>query len=265
MTQGERVKNIRKDLGYTLDKFGERLGVRKSAMSKIEKGENNLTEQMAKAICREFRVNYTWLTSGKGEMFLNSDDDFRERIDAVMTGENSFRKNLFKFMLELNDDDMDALNRLMLQAIGYAEKLKKNGSLENTENTPGDLAGDIHNTSMRIINYYYRLASAGPGQIVFDTPPTERIEIPDIPKYRKVDYAIGVNGNSMEPMYHDGDILLVEMRDEIEVGEIGIFLVDGNSFVKKLGKEELISLNPKAINVALTEESKCMGKVIDKL
>ena len=175
MTQGERVKNIRKDLGYTLDKFGERLGVRKSAMSKIEKGENNLTEQMAKAICREFRVNYTWLTSGKGEMFLNSDDDFQERIDAVMTGENSFRKNLFKFMLELNDDDMDVLNRLMLQAIGYAEKLKKNGSLENTENTPGDLAGDIHNTSMRIINYYYRLASAGPGQIVFDTPPTERI------------------------------------------------------------------------------------------
>lgn len=265
MTQGERVKNIRKDLGLTLDKFGERLGVRKSAMSKIEKGENNLTEQMAKSICREFRVNYTWLTSGKGEVFLNSDDDFRERIDAVMTGENSFRKSLFKFMLELNDDDMDALNRLMLQAIEYAEKLKKNESLENTEIIPGDLAGDIHNTNMRIINYYYRLASAGPGQIAFDTPPTKRIEIPDIPKYKKVDYAIGVNGSSMEPIYHDGDTLLVEMRDEIEVGEIGIFLVDGKSFVKKLGENELISLNPNAKNIALTENSRCMGKVIDKL
>lgn len=265
MTQGERVKKIRKDCGLTLEKFGEKLGVRKGAISKIEKGENNLTEQMAKAICREFRVNYIWLIQGEGEIFINSDDDFLERIDAIMTGENSFRKNLFKFMLELNDDDMDALNRLMLQAMEYAEKLKMDGNLGDIKPDSYNLANDIHNINMRLINYYYRLASAGTGQIVFDTPPTKRIEIPDIPGYRKVDYAIGVNGNSMEPVYHDGDTLLIEMAEEIEIGEIGIFLVDNESYVKKLGEGELISLNPKYNNIPLTENSKCMGKVIDKL
>ena len=69
MTQGERVKEIRKSLGLTLEKFGEKLGVGKTAISKIEKGERNLTEQMAKSICREYNVNYDFLTYGDGEMF----------------------------------------------------------------------------------------------------------------------------------------------------------------------------------------------------
>lgn len=69
MTQGERVKAIRRSLKLTLEKFGERLGVGKTAISKIEKGENNLSVQMAKAICNEFRVNREYLESGVGEMF----------------------------------------------------------------------------------------------------------------------------------------------------------------------------------------------------
>ena len=53
MTTGERVKEIRKTLNLTLEKFGEKLGVGKTAISKIEKDERNLTDQMAKSICRE--------------------------------------------------------------------------------------------------------------------------------------------------------------------------------------------------------------------
>lgn len=122
-----------------------------------------------------------------------------------------------------------------------------------------------HDNTFRLVNYYYRLASAGTGQILFDTPPTKRIEIPNIQKYAHVDYAIGVNGNSMEPMYHDGDTLLVEMTDEISVGSIGIFCVDDNCYVKKLGNAELISLNADYPNIPLNETARCMGRVIDKL
>ena len=54
MTQGERVRMIRKhpNVNLTLEKFGEKLGIKKSALSLIENGKNNLTEQMAKSICR---------------------------------------------------------------------------------------------------------------------------------------------------------------------------------------------------------------------
>jgi Predicted transcriptional regulators len=69
MTQGERVKQLRMAMDLTLEKFGDRVGVTKVAISNIEKGNRNLTEQMIKSICREFNVNYDWLVYGDGEMF----------------------------------------------------------------------------------------------------------------------------------------------------------------------------------------------------
>lgn len=125
MTQNERVKEIRKSLGLTLEKFGERIGVTRGSMSNIENGNRNLTEQMTKSICREFSVDYMWLTTGEGEMFIDSDDDFIERIDRIMAGEDEARKNLFKFMLELSDEDISALDRLMKKAIEFTQNNKE--------------------------------------------------------------------------------------------------------------------------------------------
>lgn len=125
MTQNERVKEIRKTLGLTLKKFGERIGVTRGSMSNIENGNRNLTEQMTKSICREFSVDYMWLTTGEGEMFIDTDDDFIERIDRIMAGEDEARKNLFKFMLELSDEDIAALDRLMKKAIEFTQNNKE--------------------------------------------------------------------------------------------------------------------------------------------
>lgn len=121
MTENERVRELRKTLGLTLEKFGERLGVKKNAISAIENGRNSLTDQMTKAICREFGVDYIWLTTGEGEMFVDTDDDFIERIDRIMAGEDEARKNLFKFMLELSDEDIAALDRLMKKVIRFSK------------------------------------------------------------------------------------------------------------------------------------------------
>ena len=71
MIQGERIKVIRKELGLTLEKFGEKLGVTKTTISRIEKGVNNLTDQMARSICREYNVDYDYLMYGEGDMFTD--------------------------------------------------------------------------------------------------------------------------------------------------------------------------------------------------
>ena len=71
MTQGERIKVIRKELGLTLEKFGEKLGVTKTTISRIEKGVNNLTDQMARSICREYNVDNDYLRYGEGDMFTD--------------------------------------------------------------------------------------------------------------------------------------------------------------------------------------------------
>ena len=71
----ERIKELRKTLGLTMEKFGKSLGVGKSAINKIEKGENNVTEQMLKAICREFHVSEQGLRDGIGDMFVQPVDE----------------------------------------------------------------------------------------------------------------------------------------------------------------------------------------------
>lgn len=125
MTQGERIKDVRNSLGLTLEKFGEKLGVTKTAISRLEKGERSLTEQMTKSICREFSVDYMWLTTGEGEMFVETDDDFFERIDRIMAGENESRKNMIKTLLYASDADIEAFDRLVDYYISLRADNKK--------------------------------------------------------------------------------------------------------------------------------------------
>lgn len=109
----ERIKELRKALKISQDIFGARVGVTGGAISRIESGNNKLTDQMVKAICREFNADYIWLTTGEGEMFVESDDDFIERIDRIMMGEDDARKNLFKALLEASDEDIAAFQRII--------------------------------------------------------------------------------------------------------------------------------------------------------
>lgn len=125
MTQNERVKEIRKSLGLTLEKFGERVGVTKQIMSRIENGVNNLTEQMTKSICREFGVDHIWLTTGEGKMFVESDDDFMERIDHIMAGENEDRKAMIKALLYASDNDIAIVNNMISTYLSFRNSKKE--------------------------------------------------------------------------------------------------------------------------------------------
>lgn len=108
MTQGERVNAIRKSLNMTLEKFGEQLGVTKTAMSRIEKDERSLTEQMTKAICREYNVNYDWLTAGEGEMFGSLPQTILDEL-CVQYGLDDVDRSLIAEYLKLDADSRQVL------------------------------------------------------------------------------------------------------------------------------------------------------------
>lgn len=110
MTQGERVREIRKELGLTLEKFGEKLGVKKNAISQLENGRNALTDQMVKAICREYNVNYDYLMNGEGEMF---DDLPQTVLDELCVQYNldDLDRNLVEMYLEMPDQVRDYLKQ----------------------------------------------------------------------------------------------------------------------------------------------------------
>lgn len=77
----ERIYKLRKEFGLTLDKFGDRLGVTKTAISRLEKGDRNVTDQMVRSICREFNVREEWLRDGVGPMF---EGDEPEPLEALL-------------------------------------------------------------------------------------------------------------------------------------------------------------------------------------
>ena len=234
----DRLKEARLTKGLTQEQIAEKIGVAKSTFTGYEKGNSEPNMLTVSKIMKELQVDANYLYQdemGSNYPMKVSYDEY-QHIEKYRNLD-SHGKEMIDFTLEKE----------------WERSIKE-------KETTSKVA-----TPTRILSYYYRLASAGTGQILFDMPPTKRIEIPDIPEYRKADYAIGVNGDSMEPVYHDGDMLLVEMSDEIRVGEIGIFSLNGECYVKKLGKGELISLNPKYNNIPLNETAKCMGRVIDKL
>lgn len=104
-------------------------------------------------------------------------------------------------------------------------------------------------------------ASAGTG-IEIGIADMEIVHIPDSPEGRRAAFIVAVSGDSMLPLYNDGDQLLIEHADSIDIGEIGIFVISGRGYVKKLGIGELISLNPSYENIPFDSSIVCNGKVI---
>lgn len=110
MTQGERVKEVRKALGLTLDKFGEKVGVKKQTVSRIENGVNNVTDQMVLSICREFNVNYDFLMNGEGEMF----DDLPQTVLDELCAQydlDDLDRTLVEMYIEMPEQVRDYLKR----------------------------------------------------------------------------------------------------------------------------------------------------------
>lgn len=241
------LKELRTSCGMTQKEVAEKIGRTQQIVGHWETGYAQPDANTLFTLCSIYGVTV--------------DDAFGFQRKDNISKEDYERIRKYKFISIHSPDGASVVDMVLDREYHIADKLKE--QKKQIQNINANAPKDSFQT--RIINYYYRLASAGTGQLIFDTPPTKRIEIPDIPAYRKADYAIGVNGDSMEPVFHDGDMLLIEMAEDVSIGDIGIFRVDNESFVKKLGKTELISLNPAARNIPLNESAGCMGKVIGKL
>lgn len=237
MSFSEQLKMARVKAGYTQQQIADFMGITKSAYCGYETGKRQPDVQKIKQIAGILNVS--------GDILLETGISDNEPTIVELEAIRKYRA-------------LDSHGKEIIDIL-----LEKEYQRCQLKDDRPDLT--IAQQDMRVVRYYQRMASAGTGQVVFEDMPTERIQIPDIPEYRCVSYAIGVNGDSMEPLYYDGDILLVETTLQIEIGEIGIFIVDGEAFVKQLGEGKLISLNKKYKDIPLTEYSNCMGKVVGKL
>lgn len=115
--------------------------------------------------------------------------------------------------------------------------------------------------ALRIYTYMQKIAAAGNG-FYFDDIPTETIEAPYM---EGADFIIGVSGDSMEPTYQDGDLVYVEKRQILHTGDIGIFMINNECFIKEVGENVLLSHNPKYDPIPGSDSIHCIGKVLGKV
>ena len=122
-----RIKAVRKTLGLTLDKFGERLGISNSACSALETGKNKPSEQTIRAICREFGVNEIWLRTGAGEMFRPEEEseELARNLKRLMNGRpDSVARRAVRGLLRYEPDgpEWQVLERSYTDVLAEAEK-----------------------------------------------------------------------------------------------------------------------------------------------
>lgn len=114
MTQGEKIRALRKAKNLTLEKFGAPLGVGKTAISKIENDERGLTDQMIKSICREYGASEEWLRSGSGEMFvpMNRDEQISKFAGELLKEDDSLKKRLIEALSKLDENEWELLEKI---------------------------------------------------------------------------------------------------------------------------------------------------------
>lgn len=115
--------------------------------------------------------------------------------------------------------------------------------------------------ALRMYTYMQKIAAAGNG-FYFDDIPTETIEAPYV---EGADFIIGVSGDSMEPTYSDGDLVYVEKRQILNTGDIGIFMINNECFIKEVAEDGLRSHNPKYKTIPGSDSIQCIGKVLGKV
>lgn len=242
MSFGSRLKARREQLGITQIQLAQKLGITKGAVGNYEA---EISSPKADILYRVFDVlqcdaNYLF----QDEMKMQT---YRDKA----TPEEMTHIKKYRTLDRYGKEAVDAV--LDVECRRYAEYKAALAAKEEEE--------DSHVIEMPS---YLQSASAGYGNWLEEAEEIT-ITVPDTPMTRRADFAIRVSGDSMEPRYSDGDLVFVKKQEDVEVGEYGIWIVDGSAYIKKRGVDRLISLNRQYPDVEQGEDVHCVGKVIGKL
>lgn len=121
----ERIKELRKALGFTQQQFADALGVKRNTISQYEIGRNAPIDAVISLICREFGVSEAWLRNGEGEMFVpkSRNEELFEFVTKVAEGpKNDIRAKLLTVMSRLTDEQWELLADVARQLVDEDNK-----------------------------------------------------------------------------------------------------------------------------------------------
>lgn len=117
MTIGDRIKNVRKELGLTQEDFSKRIGTARNTIASYEINRREPMEATIKSICHEFNVNYDWLKDGEGEMFDALPETLVDELAQEFSLDDLDRRIILGY-LQLSETDRAAIKRYIQNVIG---------------------------------------------------------------------------------------------------------------------------------------------------
>lgn len=231
MSIGTRIKECREKLEITQEELANLLGVSKGAIGNYESGIGYpKVENMTKL----FKI-------------LKTDANYLFQ-DEIMSKNNEQLTRLeeqhIKKYRTLDEYGKEAIDNLLDTEAKRCEALKAH-SVFNFRKLSGNKV------------------SAGTGFDLNDPDQWKEIQVLDTPEARQADFAVEIEGRSMEPDYYDGDIVYISLASEVPVGQVGLFIQNGKGYIKEAGKKCLISRNPEYDDIFPADGNiECKGKVI---
>lgn len=237
-TFGKTLKQLRAEKGFTQDGFADYLDIPFNTYKAYEADQRMPKSDGLLKLAKALNVSTDYLLGVdderkplKSSLMFNTEEE-NKMIRQIRTFDETVRQSIF--------DLVDSLYR-------------SNEDKEDSEYYPYIQR-----------SYFYSRPSAGKGNVIFDEKGTIRIKATK--QAQDADFVVQVDGQSMEPKFKDGDFVLVKSQDDIQFGDIGVFLVNGEAFIKQKRPGYLHSLNRdyQDIEIKPTDEVRCFGKVIGK-
>lgn len=233
---GEKIKQYRLANGWTQQELGAKIGISKNAIGNYEKGFRSPKKNTMFDLANAFNVSID-------DLFPPIQKDTPPTAPQIQTVY-----------------DQLAPPR-QAKVLTYAER--QLDEQENEEETKINEVSEV--IRLYSYDYYDHPASAGTGQYLNDV----RVEQIELPVDIDADFVIPIKGDSMEPDYHDGDLVFIQTSVDLNDGVIGVFNYNGDAYIKQLVIDEdqayLHSLNPEYKDMPITPDTdfRIIGEVVD--
>lgn len=234
----EMIGVLRKEKNMTINELSSKSGVPVNTLKKISAGittDPNLST--VKAIARALGCSV---------------DDFSDTSSFGSAFSLDERKMVKKYRA------LDGHGKEVVDVVLEKETARMTAELEKAEHS------EPEHTPVIPFRRSLQPASAGTGTYL-GPEEFEILSVKENDLTRRASFGVPVRGDSMEPTYHNGDTLVVDGDRDIRVGEIGVFTINGEGYVKELGDGVLISLNPEYDPIPMNESIFCNGRVIGVL
>ncbi len=267
---GDKLRQVRVSRGLSQQDASNMTGIKYKTINDYENGKSRPDVEKLALLCEAYDMSADYFIN------VNISTDIVQKQDEITAFEwdcinkyrslDSYGKNTINLMLE-NELQRTKEQKKEHQKNIFVQESQSPYFFNTEQRTYPEGVYPVNSSDdddTRITMPVYDLgASAGTG-VFLDNPYYELISMPEDKLSRKANFALWVSGNSMEPRFHDGDLVLVKIQPEIEVGEIGIFILNGEGYIKKWGADRLISLNDKYDDIVISEDDSfyCRGKVL---